>query len=88
VPLISPDVINGLFQLGCAALELYDIRILRQDKAVRGLHWSTILFFIIWNCWSIAYYVLLSQWFSLFSDFILFCTNILWLWLLIKYRRR
>lgn len=85
---ISPDTINGLFQLGGAVVELYDVYLLRRDKVVRGIHYSTVAFFMVWAIWSLAYYYMIHQWFSLTGACVLTAASLWWLELLIKYRRR
>jgi len=85
---ISPDTINGLFQLGGAIVELYDVYLLRRDKRVHGVHYSTVAFFLLWALWSLAYYYLIHQWFSLAGASVLAASSFWWLELLVRYRRR
>jgi len=85
---VKPDTVNGFFQLGGAVLEAYDVFLIRRDKMARGVHWSTVLFFVTWNLWSLYYYYQLAQWLSFAGDCVLSVASIWWLELLVKYRRR
>lgn len=62
---MNNDLINGLFEIGGAALICLSIRRIWIDRAVRGFSPWPIVFFTAWGFWNaFFYYPGLDQWFS------------------------
>jgi hypothetical protein len=76
---MSPDLINGLFELaGAIALGANVLKLLR-DRQVRGVHWASTVFFTSWGFWNLIYYPTLGQWFSLAGGACIVIVNMIWL---------
>lgn len=73
------DIINGLFEFGGAAASYLNIRAIRKDKKVQGIHWSTYAFFTTWGIWNLFYYPSLDQWFSFSGGVLIVLGNFIWL---------
>lgn len=76
---MSPDLINGLFELGGAAFLLLNVRRMYRDKELRGVHWSPAFFFTTWGLWNLFYYPHLDQWWSFAGGLAIVSVNAAWL---------
>lgn len=85
---VTADLINGLFECGGGLLVLLHCRAVIRDKAVAGVSIFATTIFTSWGFWNLYYYPSLEQWFSLAGGLVIVAANMLWLVLLIKYRRR
>ncbi len=62
---------------------------LMKDKEVKGYSLGSIIFFTAWNCWNVIFFVLATNLFwTQFSAGLVAILNLVYLFLLIKYRRR
>lgn len=84
----TPDLMNGIFELGGAFALYQNVRTLRQDKMVRGVHWLPTGFFAAWGLWNLFYYPNLDQWFSFFGGVAIVSINLLWLGMMVYYMRK
>ncbi len=85
---ISPDLMNGLFELFSGLFVLNHCRVIMKDKAVAGVSIISAMFFVVWGLWNLYYYPHLGQTFSLYAGIVLCLANTFWVSLLIKYSRR
>lgn len=83
---ITPDIINGLFEVAGGVAIFGHVRAILRDKAVRGVSWTAVLFFTAWGYWNLFYYPHLDQWFSFFGGLLIVAGNTLWIALILKYR--
>lgn len=81
----TPDVINGLFEIGGAIAISFSIRRVLKDKAVKGISWAMVLFFSTWGVWNLYFYPHLDQWFSLAGGILLIAAQLVYAALLIYY---
>ena len=82
------DVVNGLFEFLAGFMVLLHCRTLYKDKLVRGVNlWATI-FFSSWGIWNLYYYPSLGQWFSFFGGLGIVSANVLWVGMMIYYKRK
>lgn len=85
--MLSPDLINGIFEIiGSIFLWLNVIK-LHKDKMVRGYHWLTTAFFMSWGYWNLYYYPYLDQWFSFGGGCSIVLANTVWLVQMFYYRK-
>lgn len=81
-----PDIINGLFELfgsyftWMSAIQLY------RDKRISGMYWPSGIFFATWGLWNLYFYPALGQWFSFSAGLILVLGQVVWVFLLFRYR--
>lgn len=76
---MTPDMINGSFELMGAFFLLLNIRQLYRDKELNGVHWLPTLFFSTWGIWNLYYYPSLGQWYSFAGGLAIVCINTFWL---------
>lgn len=84
---MSPDSINGLFELLGAGAIWLSVRKLREDKKVRGFHWGQLGFFTSWGIWNLYYYPHLDQWLSFVGGLAVVGVNITYLAHIYMYRK-
>lgn len=82
-----PDLINGLFEVFGGLAILGHCWQLLKDKQVKGVNWLSCLFFTTWGFWNLFFYPHLNQWLSFFGGILIVLGNILWLGLIIRYKR-
>lgn len=76
---MTPDMINGSFELMGAFFLLLNVRQLYRDKELNGVHWAPTLFFSTWGVWNLYYYPSLGQWYSFAGGLAIVCINTFWL---------
>lgn len=76
---MTPDMINGTFELMGAVFLLLNVRQLFRDKALNGVHWLPTFFFSTWGIWNLYYYPSLGQWYSFAGGLLIVCINTFWL---------
>lgn len=82
---MSPDAVNGLFELVGAVFILLNIARLRKDRRLNGVHWLSTTYFTSWGLWNLFYYPHLGQWYSFLGGCVLVATNTAWLIMLAWY---
>lgn len=82
---MSPDIINGCFELCGAALTLKSVVKLYRDKEVKGVCWSQVAFFTFWGLWNLFFYPHLNQWWSFAGGVALVIVNGIWLSQMLHY---
>jgi len=83
---MTPDMINGSFELFSAMLILLNVRLLLRDKKVQGVSLIPTAFFTLWACWNLFFYSNLEQWYSFYGGIFLLTVNAIWLGLAYKYK--
>ena len=82
---LKPDIINALFNIGGVVSIWFSILTVLHDKAVAGIHWTMLVFFISWSTWNLYFYSHLKQWYSLSAGVLMVSTEITYMSLLIYY---
>lgn len=85
--MISPDLVNGLFEGLGALLILRNIQALYRDKIVRGVTLAPVVFWSAWGFWNLFYYPSLDQWFSFYGGVGVMTTNTIWVCMAVYYRQ-
>lgn len=75
----TPDVINGMFEIGGGLAILLSIIKLMRDRQVRGFHWGQLAFYTLWGLWNTFYYPHLDQWWSFMGGMFVVYMNSLYL---------
>ena len=76
---MSPDFVNGAFELVGSAMLWRNVWQLHKDKLVKGVHWNATAFFTAWGYWNLYYYPHLDQWFSFAGGLSIVVANTVWL---------
>ncbi len=85
---MTPDLINGTFEvLGGLAIGL-SVHALHRAKVVRGVSWPHVAFFTSWGLWNLWFYPSLDQWFSFAGGVFLVAINAIWLGQILYYTRK
>ncbi len=82
---MTPDSINGLFELFGGIFISISIYKLYKEKIVRGVSWIHVGFFSAWGIWNLYYYPTLGQWMSFYGGIGVTSTNSIFLGQLIYY---
>ena len=83
---MSPDLVNGCFELIGAMIMWQNVVAIRRDKMVRGLDWRTLIFTSAWGLWNLFFYPSLDQWASFAGGVAMTAVNCTWLFYVIKYK--
>ena len=84
---MTPDLINGLFEIVGAALMTMDIVRIRRDRGVLGIYWPSRIFFLAWGSWNCFFYPYYGHWWSFVGGVAMTLVNFTWLAHVIYYRR-
>ena len=84
--MISPDIINGLFEMLGGVSLLKNVGQLYADKQSKGVHWSPTLFFAAWGVWNLYYYPHLNQTFSFIGGLFIVTANVVWFVMMMYYK--
>jgi len=82
-----PDIINGCFEFGASLFQLINVIATYRDKKIRGIRIVPTMFFTSWGIWNLYYYPQLNQIWSFIGGLGIVITNLIWVVLMIKYRR-
>lgn len=85
---MTPDVMNGAFELLGSIMLWLNVRKLHQDKEVKGVHWTATCFFMLWGYWNLFYYPSLDQWWSFAGGISIVAANTVWLAQTLYYLRK
>lgn len=85
---MTPDAINGAFELVGSITLWLNVLALYRAKQVRGVHYAGAAFFTCWGVWNLYFYPALGQWLSFAGGISVAAANATWLTLAIIYRSR
>jgi predicted membrane channel-forming protein YqfA (hemolysin III family) len=84
---ITPDLINGIFELAGSLFILNHCKVLYKHKMVRGVSLLSTFWFLIWGCWNVYYYPHLEQPISTIGGISLMASNLMYVLMIIYYKR-
>lgn len=76
---ITPDMLNGLFEFVGACLIGLSINRLRVDREVKGVSLFPVTFFASWGFWNLFFYPYLHQWWSFAGGLVMVTMNGIWM---------
>ena len=79
---MSPDFINGVFELVGGGLLFLNVRRLWIDATLKGVDWKPTAFYAVWGLWNLYFYPALDQWWSFAGGIVVVVANLAWLGLL------
>lgn len=82
---MSPDAINGSFELVGGLFLLLNCWRTFKAKTVKGVSIITTTFFALWGLWNLAYYPSLGQSWSFRGGCVIVSANALWIGLIVYY---
>lgn len=84
---MSPDAINGCFELAGSILTWRNVAALYKSKGYAGITLPAVFFFTTWGLWNLFYYPSLHQPWSFHGGLSLCAANLVWLGLMLRYGR-
>lgn len=85
---MTPDLINGLFELAGSLLTWANVKRVYNDKGYAGIYLPAVIFFWSWGAWNCFYYPHLGQWWSFAGGVSLVIANLAWVTLMLRYGRK
>ena len=85
---ISPDVINGLFEVFGSVATWMNFAAIVKDKGYAGTRLPMMLFFLTWGFWNLFFYSHLFQWVSLYASILLTAGNVANVAAMLRYGRK
>jgi hypothetical protein len=85
---MNADMVNGIFETLAGVMVSLHCWQLYKDKMVRGVNLFATMFFTSWGIWNLYYYPSLHQWFSFVGGLAVVTANVVWVWLMIYYKRK
>lgn len=82
-----PDIINGCFEAGIGLLAWLNVKAIRRDKSIKGVHWGITAWASTWGLYNLYFYPHLHQWFSFAGGCVIFAANTTWLVYAWRYRQ-
>jgi len=80
------DKINSIFIFVAAIFYLLNLLTLYKDKSVKGYSKLSILFFAIWNFWTLFFFIQISEfWYTIAALALVSALNFAYLLLMLKY---
>lgn len=83
---MTPDMINGSFELMGGLLKGIDVYTLYRDKEVKGISMFPVYAFTLWACWNVIYYPMINQYWSFIGGLFLLVTNLTWTSMALYYK--
>lgn len=84
---MTPDQINGLFELTGGIAICFNIVRLYREKQVKGVAWQSMTFFALWAVWNLYFYPVLGQWWSFWGGVFMACALFTWIGQMVYYTR-
>ena len=82
---MTPDHINGAFELLGGFFALISVRSVLIDRQVKGVSWLHVGFFSAWGLWNVFFYPYYGLWWSFVGGVWLVSVNTFYVALLIYY---
>lgn len=76
---MSPDLFNGLFELGGALFLGLNLKALWKHREIKGVHWAPTLFFQGWGLFNLWFYPSQGLWWSFAGGCAIAAMNCAWL---------
>jgi len=84
---MTPDVINGIFEIIAGILLFRNVQVLHRDKAVRGVSVLPTSFFMAWGYWNLYFYPSLNCDWSFIGGILVVIANTIWVGQMVYYNR-
>jgi hypothetical protein len=84
--MISPDLVNGVFELCGGFFLMNHCRALWKSKQANGVSLVSTIFFLLWGAWNCWFYPHLDQMLSFYAGLFILFANALWVSLIIYLR--
>jgi|TARA_Y100000004_G_scaffold116974_1_gene131545 uncharacterized membrane protein YfcA len=83
------DQINSVFIFVASVFYALNLITLIKDKDVKGISKLSIIFFSVWNLWTLFFFVQTSEfWWTIAAYVIVAILNVIYLFFMFKYLRK
>jgi uncharacterized membrane protein YfcA len=83
------DQINSVFIFVASVFYALNLITLIKDKDVKGISKLSIIFFSVWNLWTLFFFVQTSEfWWTIAAYVIVAVLNVIYLFFMFKYLRK
>ena len=86
--MITPDMLNSIFEGGLSIFLAMSVYKLYKDKMVRGVYWPMVAFTMSWGYFNLWFYPAIDQWWSFFAGIAVVIANTAWLSQMLYYNWR
>ena len=86
--MISPDVINGLFEVFGSVATWMNFAAIVKDKGYSGTRLPMMLFFLTRGLWKLFFYSHLFQWVSLYASILVIAGSVANVAAMLRYGRK
>lgn len=83
---MTPDMINGLFELIGGCFLLLNCWRIYKDREVKGTSIFPVIFFTSWGFWNLYFYPSMGAWYSFYGGMLIAAANTVWISLVIYYK--
>ncbi len=83
---MSPDMINGLFEVVGGCFLLLNCRRIYKDREVKGTSVLPVIFFTSWGFWNLFFYPSMGAWYSFYGGMVIAAANTIWISLVVYYK--
>ncbi len=83
---MTPDMVNGLFEVIGGTLLFLNAWRIHKDKVVKGVSLLPCLFFTAWGYWNMYFYPAMDAWYSLYGGVVVASANTVWISMVIHYK--
>ena len=84
---MTPDQINGCFEVVAGLLLSLNIIRLHRDKLVRGVHIIPVIFMATWGFWNLYFYRYINAPWSFVGGILIVTMNTIWMVQMIYYQK-
>lgn len=82
---MTPDAINGIFELAASVLLAMNVIKLHHDKRLRGVCVAPFVFMVAWGYWNCFFYLTLGAWWSFWGGVLIAMVNTTWVSQMVYY---
>lgn len=86
--ILTPDCVNGTFEALGGLFIFNSIRVLYNDKMVKGVSVLTMAFFMSWGLWNLYYYPSLDQWMSFTGGLVICVAQLIQVAMMVYYTHK
>ena len=85
---MTPDQINGCFEVVAGLLLTLNVIRLHRDKQVRGVHIAPMAFMAIWGFWNLYFYPYIGAPWSFLGGIVVVVVNTIWVGQMVYYKKK
>lgn len=76
---LDPNLTQAFFETGAACFQVLNVRAIRRNKTVAGVHWLPYAFFNSWGVYNLWFYAAIHLPAAWWAGLAITCVNAVWL---------